>query len=195
MKNFLILRKQFFTVFLLLAIFFVACTKKKEAEVWYCPMHTHYQSDHAGKCPICGMNLVKKENTDITGNKEEQKDEHKSHAEQATPTENSITVSADAQQRAGIVTTRPSKRQLSMTLTLAGEVAYEPDIYAATIEYRQLVAAGQTLDASMGGFNLTQSALLRLRQMGLSKDEIHQYAHSNTAASRLITGTGAGYAL
>lgn len=29
-------------------------------EVWFCPMHAHVTSDHAGSCPICGMNLVKR---------------------------------------------------------------------------------------------------------------------------------------
>ena len=30
-------------------------------DIWYCPMHPHYTSDKPGKCPICGMDLVKKE--------------------------------------------------------------------------------------------------------------------------------------
>ena len=33
---------------------------KKEKDVYYCPMHTNYTSDHPGQCPYCGMNLVKK---------------------------------------------------------------------------------------------------------------------------------------
>ena len=28
---------------------------------WTCPMHPHYIADHAGTCPICGMDLVKLE--------------------------------------------------------------------------------------------------------------------------------------
>ncbi len=27
-------------------------------EIWYCPMHPHYTSDHPGQCPICHMDLV-----------------------------------------------------------------------------------------------------------------------------------------
>ncbi len=30
-------------------------------DIWYCPMHPHYTSGHPGRCPICGMDLVKKE--------------------------------------------------------------------------------------------------------------------------------------
>ena len=29
-------------------------------DIWYCPMHPHYTSDHPGHCPICNMELVKK---------------------------------------------------------------------------------------------------------------------------------------
>lgn len=30
------------------------------AGAWYCPMHTHVTSDHEGRCPICGMDLVQR---------------------------------------------------------------------------------------------------------------------------------------
>jgi RND family efflux transporter MFP subunit len=33
----------------------------RTGEVWYCPMHPTYVSDHPGTCPICNMDLVKKE--------------------------------------------------------------------------------------------------------------------------------------
>jgi hypothetical protein len=33
----------------------------EEGVVYTCPMHPEVVSDHPGKCPICGMNLVKKE--------------------------------------------------------------------------------------------------------------------------------------
>jgi Heavy metal binding domain len=36
--------------------------KPKATVVYYtCPMHTDYRSDKPGKCPKCGMTLVKKE--------------------------------------------------------------------------------------------------------------------------------------
>src|SRR5262245_52600663 len=38
-----------------------ACSKSSAKEVWYCPMHPTYTSDRPGSCPICNMNLVKKE--------------------------------------------------------------------------------------------------------------------------------------
>lgn len=32
--------------------------KGKEAAAWHCPMHPTVTSDHPGKCPLCGMDLV-----------------------------------------------------------------------------------------------------------------------------------------
>jgi hypothetical protein len=36
-------------------------SKQGHHDIWYCPMHPHYTSDHPGRCPICGMDLVKRE--------------------------------------------------------------------------------------------------------------------------------------
>ena len=35
-------------------------------DIYYCPMHPQYTSDHPGDCPICHMKLVKKENLNQT---------------------------------------------------------------------------------------------------------------------------------
>ena len=34
-------------------------SKSPAADVWTCPMHPDVMRDGSGKCPICGMNLVK----------------------------------------------------------------------------------------------------------------------------------------
>ena len=34
-----------------------------QGEIYYCPMHPDYTADRPGDCPICGMHLVKKENS------------------------------------------------------------------------------------------------------------------------------------
>lgn len=38
----------------------------KEAEVWTCSMHPHIQMDKPGKCPICGMDLIPLNQSNIT---------------------------------------------------------------------------------------------------------------------------------
>jgi membrane fusion protein, copper/silver efflux system len=59
---------------LFIAVLFVglglllSCDKKeaaKEVGVYYtCPMHPEIKKDVAGQCPVCGMDLVKKEDPD-----------------------------------------------------------------------------------------------------------------------------------
>jgi multidrug efflux pump subunit AcrA (membrane-fusion protein) len=39
----------------------IHAAKHVEKAVYYCPMHPNYTSDRPGNCPICGMTLVKKE--------------------------------------------------------------------------------------------------------------------------------------
>ena len=58
-------------IILILFMFFlnVSCDKKenhehsKAAEYYTCPMHTSVRSDKPGACPVCGMELVRTENT------------------------------------------------------------------------------------------------------------------------------------
>ncbi len=46
-----------------------ACSSPKsagEAELWTCPMHPTYVTDHPGTCPICNMDLVRKAKPAVT---------------------------------------------------------------------------------------------------------------------------------
>lgn len=62
MKNYTIL--MFSILFVIIGLI-SSCDSKKEAKeegVYYtCPMHPDVKKDEAGQCPICGMDLVKKE--------------------------------------------------------------------------------------------------------------------------------------
>lgn len=177
----------------LLLVFFLLlanCSEKKVPEVWFCPMHTHYRVNHPGQCPICGMALVKEE----APTQKDHADAPEQSREVAKEKSIAITITPEQQKLVGITTAKPRQRELAFTLQLAGQVTYEPEIYAAIVEYRQLLQAARTLEDSVGG-NLTQSALVRLRQFGLGNDEIQQYASSEAAASRLITGTHSGKTL
>jgi Cu(I)/Ag(I) efflux system membrane fusion protein len=60
------------TITALVGSFGLACRQQKESDhaahapgaakdVWYCPMHPQVTADKPGKCPICQMDLVKKE--------------------------------------------------------------------------------------------------------------------------------------
>lgn len=177
-------------------IFVFADCAKKVPEVWYCPMHKHYQTDKPGSCPICGMDLVKKEEPKA----EKPATGHEGHgtgmAPQTTemPQTKALMIPQDKQQIMGILTAKPEVRKLAATLRVPAQVAYEPELYSALVEYQQLQGQAASLPDGVSG-SIASSAKLRVRQYGLSDAEIHQYIHSQTALSRLIVGNAGGRAL
>lgn len=50
--------KKIFLIVLLASAYLIANAQTKV--IWTCPMHAQIQKDNPGKCPICGMTLVKK---------------------------------------------------------------------------------------------------------------------------------------
>ena len=107
-----------FLLVVALAVILTDCAKKKEPEVWYCPMHTHYRTDHAGNCPICGMALVKEEapTKEASAHSVEQ---HTQKEEAKAAPAATITVTPEQQKLVGITTAKPQERKLSLTLQLA----------------------------------------------------------------------------
>src|SRR3989338_11519372 len=66
------MKKKILIFFIILAVgfagykFFSVLTHRQHErgeKIYYCPMHPTYTSDRPGTCPICNMNLVKKEIT------------------------------------------------------------------------------------------------------------------------------------
>lgn len=187
------MKKSNLSVLLFLSFFVYACTKK-EPEIWFCPMHKHYQTDKPGDCPICGMKLVKKEPS-ATGLEALKEKKVESVPEMKNPENKTFTIPPEKQQMMNILTAKPEVRKLAMKLRVPAQVAYEPEIYTALVEYRQLIGQSAGLPEGVSGAGLLSSAKLRIRQLGLGDDEIHQYAHSDTALSRLLVGNAAGRAL
>lgn len=189
-------RYYFFNLCIFLCTMFFAHCVKKAPEVWYCPMHKHYQTDKPGTCPICGMALVKKQEA----LPEKPKTSHEGHTvERAQPakealTKNSIQIAQDKQQIMGLLTAKPQVRKLSATLKIPAQVSYEPELYSALVEYQQLLGQVTGLPDSIS-HSIASSAKLNVRQYGLSNAEIHQYIHSQTALSRLILGNAGGQTL
>lgn len=68
------MKKLFFLAALIISLgfSFSACNNSKDTkteqlaagETYTCTMHNEVMSDHAGKCPKCGMDLVKQKMTD-----------------------------------------------------------------------------------------------------------------------------------
>jgi len=88
-------------------------------EIWYCPMHPHYTSDHPGQCPICGMTLVKKR-------EEIQKQGF------AVDGYTTVVVNTPQQQLVGVKTIVIGKNELVKTIRAAGQ--YQGEVYAQVFE-------------------------------------------------------------
>jgi multidrug efflux pump subunit AcrA (membrane-fusion protein) len=96
-----------------------AMTKHGHHEIWYCPMHPWILYDHPGRCPICGMDLVKKVDAP---------QQQGSAIEGYT----NISVTTQRQQLAGVRTAVVNKRTLLKTIRTAGE--YQGEVYAQVFE-------------------------------------------------------------
>jgi len=75
-----------------------------------------------------------------------------------------FTLTAERQQLIGVTHAKVSSKDLTKVIRTAGKVAYDPDLYRATIEYRQAARGGSP--------EIARATVLRLRQMGVSEDVI-----------------------
>lgn len=74
-------------------------------EVWTCSMHPSIRQDHPGKCPICGMDLIKMVDED-----------------QTSDSEHLITLSPSALKNAEIETFEVRKLRPTKSITLSGRI-------------------------------------------------------------------------
>jgi len=182
------------TIFTLLG-FIESC--KKEKETWYCPMHPTYTSDRAGQCPICNMNLVKKE---ITSSKSTGHSEHEHETSTQTNTtkkeENTLYLPEDKQRLIGIKTALVETIDLNKKIIAYSRVAYDPELYTAILEYRETRKASQLLvdDSIPISNNLVNSSIVRLKQLGLSDSQIAEWGNSTRNPDELILGSKNGRA-
>jgi Cu(I)/Ag(I) efflux system membrane fusion protein len=142
--------------------------KQAHHEIWYCPMHPQIIYDHPGHCPICGMDLVKKENS----------------PQQQDPSPEgytAITETPQRQQLIGVRTVLVGKKTVIKTIRAAGRVAYDPDLYKAELQYVEDYIAYLRLDRrlSQGSYTI-QDAQRRLKEKEL--DLIHMGATEQTMA-------------
>ncbi|MBI4712309.1 MAG: efflux RND transporter periplasmic adaptor subunit [Planctomycetes bacterium] len=139
--------------------------KESTKQLYHCPMHPTYISDKPGDCPICGMKLVpiKEDGQSSTG----------SVAGQAT-----VSISPQQEHLIGVKTEMVMKRDLTPLIRVSGRVAYDPELYIAIAEYRSAVANKQE--------SLINSTSLRLRQLGLSEEQIKQLPKAKDEPSSLL---------
>ncbi|MGJ4747356.1 efflux RND transporter periplasmic adaptor subunit [Leptospira sp. SA-E8] len=176
------------------------CSSKKD--IYYCPMHPHYTSDRPGTCPICNMDLVKKEDpaehkdhtnasTSLQAAESTSNEDHSSHQSEITSEKNSneLILSFEKQQSIGIKTELVSKRNLVKKISAYSSVAYDPELYSALSEYKEAVRSSEFLSPE-----IIRNLQLRLRQLGLSQDQIRVWTSGARDPSELILGGKSGRA-
>jgi Cu(I)/Ag(I) efflux system membrane fusion protein len=149
-----------------------------DKDIYYCPMHPTYTADKPGSCPICGMNLVKKEkssqknvaqpmvlkkekkllyyrnpmNPDVTSPtpmKDSMGMDYVPVYEQDLQAlDGSIVVNEKSQQMIGVKKEKATVRKLTKIISTVGRVAYDPDLYVAQDEYLQAVKTNKKMQES-----------------------------------------------
>jgi Cu(I)/Ag(I) efflux system membrane fusion protein len=96
-------------------------TGQSHKDIYYCPMHPQIVRDHPGTCPICFMELVKKEPL----------------AEEVKPASASasIHITPQKQRLIGVKTALVEKKMLTKTIHAYGYVAHDLELYEAQLEY------------------------------------------------------------
>ncbi|XDD48680.1 efflux RND transporter periplasmic adaptor subunit [Leptospira sp. WS92.C1] len=192
----------------LLSVFVWNCTKEKE--IYYCPMHPTYTSDRPGTCPICNMDLVKKDHeehnssfasgsntmnpsdtTKKVSTPQETDSQKSKNVLEDVSSNRELFLSLEKQQSIGIKTDSVLRRNLTKKISAYSSVAYDPELYTAIIEYREMLRSREFFPdtgSSLGGQNLQ----IRLRQLGLSTDQIRLWTSGKRDPSELILGGKSG---
>ncbi len=111
-----------------------------------------------------------------------------------------VRITANQQQLIGVRLGTVERRPLGETIRASARVAYDPDLYNAILEHQQAVSnLPKSVDGSTSPFQkegeMTVSATrLRLRQMGLSDDQIARLSRPDFDTSSLLLPTAGGTA-
>ncbi|MCE9499543.1 MAG: secretion protein HlyD, partial [Leptospira sp.] len=156
---------KFLTAFIIIISILTSCNKKKE--IWYCQMHPTYTSDKPGQCPICNMDLVRKEIKSAPDAKISSGSGHSGHEEKKSPDENknedqSVLLSPEKQALIGIQTAKTEFRNLTKNISAYSSVAYDPELYTAILEYKEAIKNEEILNADGGTNTLLKSSITRL---------------------------------
>lgn len=103
-----------------------------------------------------------------------------------------FTLSTERQQLIGVTRTKLELRNLDAEIRAVGKVAYDPMLYQAITEYREALKARAGIsnsslpEAHDGAHAIVQSAAVKLRQMGISEQQIREIAETGTAPLNLL---------
>jgi Cu(I)/Ag(I) efflux system membrane fusion protein len=181
----------------------IACTPQESASlrgpgpteednkntIWTCPMHPQIKKDAAGKCPICGMDLVKAQNLSSTT------DQSAAHVPEGHAP---FHLANNRIQMIGVKHGVVEKKLLFKSIEAAGRVAFDPELYTAQNEYIEAIKQVERVkeaplaEVKLSAQRMMESAKLRLKILGLSDPQIARLraADPSTGANLLITSPG-----
>ncbi len=193
------------TLLTVLMLLVVGCTRKESTEknesaashqhdqmkeVWTCPMHPQIKKDGPGKCPICGMDLVK------AGSLSSTSDQSLTHVPEGHAT---FALENNRIQMIGVKYGTVEKKPLYKSIESAGRVAFDPELYTAQSEFIEAVKQLERVkdapieDVKHSAQRMVESAKLRLKILGLSDNQITKLRRAggeSTGANLLITSPG-----
>lgn len=103
-----------------------------------------------------------------------------------------FTLSTERQQLIGVTRAPVERRRLDSEIRAVGTVAYDPTLYQAIFEYREALAATRQLGAAAlpeardGAQAIVRSATLRLRQLGISEQQMRDLTASGHSPVDLL---------
>ncbi|MEI8347591.1 MAG: heavy metal-binding domain-containing protein, partial [Pseudomonadota bacterium] len=187
--------QYFFLISLLAISSFVlqGCNKPhqetKVESYWTCSMHPQIHKDAPGKCPICGMDLIKAQAQDAQQTSADSAHYPSGHG--------AVTLSAEKQQMIGVKSGIVEKKELFKNIDTAGRVAFDPELFAAQNEYVEALKQEESVrnstvaDVLHSAHAMVDSSKTRLKILGLSDSQISALKNSSAAnLSYLIPKSG-----
>ncbi|TGK82973.1 hypothetical protein EHQ23_16705 [Leptospira bourretii] len=151
---------------LLLIFFVISCAKEehKHKEIYTCPMHPQIEMDHPGECPICGMQLVKKEDPLLEPN-------HTTHSEEDSK---GLNLSVGQQSLVNLETISVTKGDITRNINLSGQVVFDPEIFSTVNEYKSVGSGNEW------GKEIREGIFLKFAKLGLSDIQIRYILSKNS---------------
>ena len=168
-----------------------SANREKGREVYQCPMHPQVISDKPGTCPICGMDLVLKN---------EQEKPRSSDTSKFPNGHDAVQLSLERQQMIGVKVSEVTKKALFKKVRSPGRVAFDPELYTAQKEYQEALrqlhrVKSSSLDSVRNNVRrMVDSAKIRLRVLGLSEDQIRSIKPQSAISESLLVSQKGGMA-
>ncbi|MBF0206003.1 MAG: efflux RND transporter periplasmic adaptor subunit [Oligoflexia bacterium] len=137
---------------------------------WTCSMHPQIHQDKPGKCPICGMDLIKVSTKSTSVETDSRNTYPSGHG--------AITLSPAQQEMIGVKFGEVIKKNAFKVIDTAGRVAFDPELFTAQNEYlealkqEELIRHSPISEIKRSAHQMVESSKMRLKILGLSNQQI-----------------------